>query len=285
MFIKGQTALILICAQTRYGLAVPVKGMTVSRRLAEEIVRFSLYLNQLEECEFAMDSEPATLSLSRLAAEIRQQLGYKTMVRKAKDYEEGRTVKVERFIQTVRRHSSALVEAVRERIGLEFPAERAIRAWAVKRSVFLLNRFYFHSSLRSTPFFVLHGYNYTRNLLSFGEVAFGLRKPAKKRGALWMKGVWLGKNNQDANVLTTKEGLFTTSSVRKSGEPWQKEIIFALENTPWSAKMISFSHGSPLFLTHPECAASFLASSNQMLLLQSLEAFQCSCTHVAQRRG
>ena len=236
MFTKGQAALVLICSQTRYGLAVPVKGKTVSRKLAEEIVRFSLFLNHLEECEFVMDSEPATISLSRLASEIRQQLGYKTLVRHAKDYEKGRTAKVERFIQTVRRHASTLVEAVMERTQLEFPSEHAIRAWAVKHSVFLLNRFHFHHTLRSTPFFALNGYNYTGKLLCFGEVAFGLKKPAKKGGALWIKGVWLGKNNQDANILATKDGIFTTSSVRKSGEPWEKELIFALDNTPWSAK-------------------------------------------------
>ena len=235
-FTKGQAALVLICSQTRYGLAVPVKGKTVSRKLAEEIVRFSLFLNHLEECEFVMDSEPATISLSRLASEIRQQLGYKTLVRHAKDYEKGRTAKVERFIQTVRRHASTLVEAVMERTQLEFPSEHAIRAWAVKHSVFLLNRFHFHHTLRSTPFFALNGYNYTGKLLCFGEVAFGLKKPAKKGGALWIKRVWLGKNNQDANILATKDGIFTTSSVRKSGEQWEKELIFALDNTPWSAK-------------------------------------------------
>ena len=167
MFTKGQAALVLICSQTRYGLAVPVKGKTVSRKLAEEIVRFSLFLNHLEECEFVMDSEPATISLSRLASEIRQQLGYKTLVRHAKDYEKGRTAKVERFIQTVRRHASTLVEAVMERTQLEFPSEHAIRAWAVKHSVFLLNRFHFHHTLRFTPFFALNGYNYTGKLLCF----------------------------------------------------------------------------------------------------------------------
>ena len=123
-----------------------------------------------------------------------------------------------------------------ERTQLEFPSEHAIRAWAVKHSVFLLNVFHFHHTLRSTPFFALNGYNYTGKLLCFGEVAFGLKNPAKKGGALWVKGVWLGKNNQDANILATKDGIFSTSSVRKSGEPWEKELIFALDNTPWSAK-------------------------------------------------
>ena len=61
MFIKGHAALILICAQTRHGLAVPVP----------------VPVKNLEECEFVLDCEPATVSLSRLASEIRQQLGYK----------------------------------------------------------------------------------------------------------------------------------------------------------------------------------------------------------------
>ena len=61
----------------------------------------------------------------------------------------------------------------------------------------------------------MHGY-YTGRLLSFGKVAFGLKKPAKKGGALWIKGVWLGKNNEDANILATKEGIFITFSVRKT---------------------------------------------------------------------
>ena len=68
---------------TAFAAPVPVKGETVSRQLAEEIVRFSLYLNYLEECEFVLDCEPATVSLSRLASEICQQLGYKIMVRHA----------------------------------------------------------------------------------------------------------------------------------------------------------------------------------------------------------
>ena len=103
-----------------------------------------------------MDSEPATISLSRLASEIRQQLGYNTLVRHAKDYEKGRTAKVERFIQTVRRHASTLVGSSNGKNA--YPSEHA--AWAVKQSVFLLNRFHFHHSLRSTPFFALNGYNY-----------------------------------------------------------------------------------------------------------------------------
>ena len=47
MFTKGQAALVLICSQTRYGLAVPVKRKTVSRKLAEEIVRFSVVSQSL----------------------------------------------------------------------------------------------------------------------------------------------------------------------------------------------------------------------------------------------
>ena len=66
---------------------------------------------------------------------------------------------------------STLVEAVMARTQLEFPSEHAIRAWAVKHSVFLLSRFHFHHTLRSTPFFALNGYNYTGKLLCFGEVA------------------------------------------------------------------------------------------------------------------
>ena len=92
---------------------------------------------------FGFSARGSLVSLSRLASEIRQQLGCKTLVRHAKDYEKERTAKVERFIQTVPRHASTLVEAVMERTQLEFPSEHAIRAWAVKHSVFLLNRFHF----------------------------------------------------------------------------------------------------------------------------------------------
>ena len=121
-----------------------------------------------------------------------------------------------------------------ERTQLEFPSEHAIRAWAVKHSVFLLNRFHFHHTLRSTPFFALNGYNYTGKLLCFGEVA--VEEAGKERRGTLDQRCLAGKEQPGCQYFGNKGwNLYNVLSEEKR-EKWEKELIFALDNTPWSAK-------------------------------------------------
>ena len=87
-------------------------------------------------------------------------------------------------------------------------------------AVFLLNRFHEHTAIKSTPYELLHGKKYVGKILPYGEFVFGLRKPAKVQGtAVWVGGVWVGKDGTDMNVLLTAGGTIHTRSIRRCANP------------------------------------------------------------------
>ena len=60
--------LVILDSWTRYAQALPLQGKTVSKKLAEAVVKFSLHLNYVQEnVHFAMDVEPATKALLDMA--------------------------------------------------------------------------------------------------------------------------------------------------------------------------------------------------------------------------
>ena len=89
--------LVILDSWTRYAQALPLQGKTVSKKLAEAVVKFSLHLNYVQEnVHFAMDVEPATKALLDMVVAIRRKMGYKATVCEGKPYHKGRTARVER---------------------------------------------------------------------------------------------------------------------------------------------------------------------------------------------
>ena len=125
----------------------PCSSKSATRKLAEEIVRFSLECGHVDELELVLDQEPATRTLVDLAAQIRRQLGYRVVAQHSKSYQKGRTARVERYIQTLR-HSATLVEHLKDCAEIEVSDDHALVAWGLRHAAFLLNRFHFHASLR-----------------------------------------------------------------------------------------------------------------------------------------
>ena len=195
-------ALILLDTTTRYGAIFPARSKGVWRALAEFCVRFSLGHNYLSEVVYVMDSEPATLGLLDMVVMVRQEMGYPTSKKVGKPYHKGRTARVERYIQTVRRHASTLMTSVEDHIHEVLHDLHCLRAWSLVHAVFLLNRFHEHSAIKATAFETVFGRQYNGKLLPFGEFAFGLRKPMKKtRTSVWQGGIWIGKDESDMHVL------------------------------------------------------------------------------------
>ena len=163
-------SLVMMDSWARMGKVVPVSSKSASKRLAEEAVRFSLFLNYLEEeVVFVMDQEPATVSLLNLVVATRQRLGRKCSQVLGKAYDKSRTARVERFIQTVRNQALALVAALEENMQGTIPGEHAIRAWALCHAAWLLNRYHVHSALMATPYETLMGKMYPGVIAQFGE--------------------------------------------------------------------------------------------------------------------
>ena len=177
-----------------------------------------------------MDSEPATLGLLDMIVAVRQEMGFKASKQHGKPYHKGRTAKVERYIQTVKRQASSLMVSVEDKIHETLPEHHSLRAWALTHSVFLLNRFHEHSGIRATAYETVFGKKYSGKLIPFGEFVFGLKKPSKKSGMnIWLGGIWVGKEStSDMNVVVTANGRFTTRSVRRCANAWRKDVILSI---------------------------------------------------------
>ena len=192
---------------------------------AEFVVKFSLELNYMDEVCFVMDSKPATLGLLDMIVSVRQEMGFKASKQHGKPYHKGRTAKVERYIQTVKRQASALMINVEDKIHETLADNHSLRAWALTHSVFLLNRFHEHSGIRATAYETVFGKKYSGKLIPFGEL-----RPSKKSGMnIWLGGVWVGKEStSDMNIVVTANGRFTTRSVRRCANAWRKDVILSI---------------------------------------------------------
>ena len=189
---------------TRYGAVFPARTKGAWKALAEFCVKFSLGLNYVGDVVFVMDSEPATLGLLDMIVMIRQEMGYRASKKTGKPYHKGRTARVERYIQTVRRQANTLMASVESNIH-----ELLDDLHALVHAVFLLNRFHEHSGIKATAFETVFGHKYNGKILPFGEFVFGLRQPLKKRGtSVWQGGIWIGKDETDMHVLVTEEAKF-----------------------------------------------------------------------------
>ena len=235
MFLgRSCPALIMLDCNTRFGNIVPAPSKGVYKSVAEAIVQFSLEMNHLQEVVFVMDSEPATVGLLDMAITIRQQMGYKAVKKFGKPYHKGRTARVERYIQSVKRQATTLMLSIEKHVGL-LSETHCLRAWSLVRAVFLLNRFHEHTAIKSTPYELLHGRKYVGKILPYGEFVFGLRKPAKVQGtAVWVGGVWVGKDGTDMNVLLTAGGTIHTRSIRRCANPWRADVVASLLDSPWN---------------------------------------------------
>ena len=108
-------SLVMLDTTTGYGAIFPARTKGAWKALAEFCVKFSLMslgLNYVGDVVFVMDSEPATLGLLDMIVMIRQEMGYRASKKMGKPYHKGRTARVERYFQTVRRQANTLMASV-----------------------------------------------------------------------------------------------------------------------------------------------------------------------------
>ena len=241
---QSSVSLIILDSWTRFSWAIPVPGKAPTKKLAEKVVKFSLEMNYIsEEVLFAIDVEPATTALLDLIVAIRQKLGYKAGKYPNKPYHKGRTARVERHIQNLRRQSLTMIEMVEDRIGEKIPEDHALRAWAIHHATWLFNRYHLHSGTQSTAFQLVYGRPYQGQILPFGEYVFGLAKPGGvKNRSLWTGGIWVGKDDRDMDVITSKDGIFTSRSARRTQPAWRARETLQLQGSPWTKKAPRLGH-------------------------------------------
>ena len=79
---------------------------------------------------------------------------------------------------------------------------------------------------------------------------FGLAKPGGvKNRSLWTGGIWVGKDDRDMDVITSKDGIFTSRSVRRTQPAWRARETLQLQGSPWTKKAPRLgrtAHAAPL---------------------------------------
>eukprot|EP00435_Cladocopium_sp_Y103_P026822 s1787_g6.t1 len=232
------TVLVAIDCQTKMLFSMPLasKGQNL-RGQAEQLVRFTMTLNHMDQVELVSDAEPTMKSLLASVQLLRQHLGYPTTITHARPGDKGRTSQIERAIQTLRKQSSTLVQMASERCQLQLPGDHAIWPWSFLHATWLLNRFHNHAATKTSPFELVHGRRYAGKVASFGEVVLVLhrRGPNTKSGPQWVPGVWLTKTDgDDQHVVSTPEGLLKGKAIRRLSDPWRSTWLFMVKERPYA---------------------------------------------------
>ena len=114
-----------------------------------------------------------------------------------------------------------------------------IALWLVRHAGWLISRFQPKAERRSA-YFRVHGVEYTRPLVEFGEyVLFRDSSPASlanKARSLWSSGVWLGRSDAtDENIIGTATGVKLIRTIRRRpvGEQYSAEAVQSMRGTPW----------------------------------------------------
>ena len=90
---------------------------------------------------------------------------------------------------------------VEHQIEAKFPDTHPICLWATLHSAWLLNRFHLHSSHGCTPYQSLFGRPYKGRVASSGQDMYGISQKKSKYKAEWTRGIWVGKDNSDQDML------------------------------------------------------------------------------------
>ena len=229
---SGNSVLLLIDTWTRFVFTAPMKTKS-AKTIADAISEFLGVLGYFRKVEIVSDNEPVIISGVKQAQILRSRSGLETIVQQSKSFDKGRTAVAERAIQTVRAQGRTLVNYVEHQISAKFSDSHPIHLWAILHSAWLLNRFHLHSQLGCTPFQSLFGRPYKGRVANFGQDMYGISQKKAKYKAQWVKGIWVGKDSADQDILIIEnDKVLKSRAVRAIGTFWSKEDIMSMEVSP-----------------------------------------------------
>jgi len=100
-------------------------------------------------------------------------------------------------------------------LGYSIPINHALSTWAFKHSAWIINRFIGRSG--QTPYFLVHGHDYTGKCCPYGEVvmAYVADDRRQKGSARWAPMVFLGKTENDMFIVGLDKSLRVTRSIKR----------------------------------------------------------------------
>ena len=243
--------LLLVDTWTKFVQAVPLKNKNQSV-LGESISGFLALLGYSGEVELAFDQEPVLAAGARMAKAIRSNNGSPTLLQPRKPYDKSRTALAERSIQTVRGQQKTLMSFIEEQTQCSFGENHVVRSWAMTHAAWLLNRFHVSSATDMTAFMSLRGRPYKGRVCLFGQVVYALDALQAKYTAQWRRGVWLGKDEADMDIVAVgSREIIRSKAVRKTAEEWDATLLVALEIGPWDAKKSVHTQMRPASVSVP----------------------------------
>ena len=201
--------------------------------IGESLANFLGELNYGEAIEICCDNEPVLAAGVKLTKDIRTRNGLETIVTCGKAYDKGRTSAAERYIRTLRNQAECIVSFVEEKVKVKIPPDAMLQAWAFQHGAWLVNKFHKSSVTGLTAFQCVHGRPYRGRICTFGESVYGHDAKQSKYRLQWRKGLWLGKDNFDHDLVAVGDNeVLRCKAVRKASEEWDGEAILGLKVSP-----------------------------------------------------
>ena len=225
-------ALLMVDVWSRFVCVEPLKQRN-TQTVGKALVKFINTVGRTGTVEICSDNEPVLKSGVAFCKSVRASSGHNTIVSHNKTYDKGKTGVAERFVQTIRGLQKTFICQVEDAIQAQIPTSHCIVQWAASHAAWVYNRYHVNSTMKVTPFQSLNGRPYHGRVTSFAQTVFGLDPHANKYRPAWVKGVWLGKDQLDMDLIgVSSESIIRVKAVRKTGHHWDAALILGLESGP-----------------------------------------------------
>ena len=194
--------------------AIPVRRKADIHYMAREVAKFARGLG-VGEPELHCDNEPTMLQLLSLLQRTLIKLGLVVTTSTSKPRDHGGNAYAEQTVHRVRQNAMVLLAQLEFDLGYCIPINHALSTWAFKHSAWIINRFIGRSG--QTPYFLVHGHDYTGKCCPYGEVvmAYVADDRRQKGSARWAPMVFLGKTENDMFIVGLDKSLRVTRSIKR----------------------------------------------------------------------
>ena len=207
---------VLNCHDSATGMvaAIPVRRKADIHYMAREVAKFARGLG-VGELELHCDNEPTMLQLLSLLQRTLIKLGLVVTTSTSKPRDHGGNAYAEQTVHRVRQNAMVLLAQVEINLGYSIPINHPISTWAFKHAGWIINRFIGRSG--QTPYFLVHGHDYTGKCCPFGEVvmAYVADDRRQKGSARWAPMIFLGKTENDMFIVGLEKSLRVTRSIKR----------------------------------------------------------------------
>ena len=235
-------SLVCIDSWSRNCVCVPTatKGKDLIEHLAEGLTYMSTQL-QYGSINLKADNEGTMTRLKSVIQKQRSSLGLGTVLQDAVSGQKETNGMAERAIQTIRRQALTLLKGTEENAGILIAHTHPTFSWAFSHASWILNRYHRHSGTGMTPYEWISGRPFQGQLAAFGESLMVLvnrtgTKAGKTGDPIWMRGVFLGKSDNDLCITWHMDGIKTSRSAKRCPDHFDSKAISSVGIHTWEVK-------------------------------------------------